>query len=68
MIPFHYNSRDATYYLDAPSALTFGGATGVLNGGKQRLRVELRGNSAAGLLVGKIAGTGASLGIDSVLS
>lgn len=36
--------------------------------GKQRVRVEARGNSGVALLVESIAGTGASLDIDAMLS
>jgi len=68
IIPFFYNARDLTYYLGDPKTLFFGGVSGALQSLKQRIRVEIRGNSAAGLIVAKIAGTGASLSIDVTLS
>lgn len=68
VIPIFYNPRDATYYLSDPRTIFFGGVSGALQSTKQRIRLEVRGNSAAGLLVAKIAGTGASLSIDYSLS
>lgn len=68
VIPFYYNSRTATYSAGTITALTFGGASGVLNPLKQRLRVEARGNDGMALVVASIAGTGASLDVDATLS
>ena len=68
VIPFFYNSRLATYQAGEVKALTFGGATGVYNPLLQRYRVECRGNAAVALVVAAIAGTGASLNIDSTLN
>ena len=66
--PFLYNSRTATYQSGTAQALTFGGAAGNFQSLKQRVRVEARGNTGVALLVQAIAGTGASLDIDSTLS
>jgi len=68
VIPFYYNARTDTYSAGTVTALTFGGATGVLNPLKQRLRIETRGNAGMALVVASIAGTGASLDIDATLS
>jgi hypothetical protein len=63
VVPFFKNSLDGTYYLGDHKSLVFGGQSGVLQAMQQRLRVELQGHPVAGLLVAKIAGTGASLSI-----
>lgn len=68
VIPFMYNTRLAQYQGLTPIALTFGGASGVLNSLTQRIQIEVRGNTQVALVVAKISGTGASLNIDSVLS
>lgn len=68
VIPAFYSSRTATYELGTPTTITFGGTAGVYNGVKQRLQVEARGCAAVALLVASIAGTGASLDVDAVLS
>lgn len=68
VIPFYYNSRTATYSAGTITALTFGGAAGVLNPLTQRLRVETRGNDGMALVVASISGTGASLDVDATLS
>lgn len=68
VVPAFYNSRTATYELGEIQYITFGGLSGVYNSNKQRLRVEARGCPAVHLLVASIAGTGAALDIDAVLS
>lgn len=68
VVPFYYNARTATYSAGTPVTVTFGGAAGVYTPLKQRIRVEVRGNSAVALMVEAIAGTGASLDVDAVLS
>jgi len=68
VIPNFGNARDLISYLGDPRTLFFGGVSGALQSTKQRIRLEVRGNSAAGLLVAKLAGTGATLSIDYTLS
>lgn len=68
VIPFYYNATSATYSAGTATALTFGGAAGVLNPLAQRLRVETRGNSQIALVVASISGTGASLDVGATLS
>lgn len=66
--PFLYNSRTATYQAGTPVTVSFGGTAAVYGSLKQRVNVEVRGNEAVGLLIESIAGTGASVDIDAVLS
>ena len=68
VIAYYYNSRTGTYQSSTAQAITFGGASGNYQSLKQRLRVEVRGNSAVALLVQSIAGTGASLDVDATTS
>jgi hypothetical protein len=68
VVPFFKNSLDGTYYLGDHKSLVFGGQSGVFQAMQQRLRVELKGHPLVGLLVAKIAGTGASLTIKYSLS
>lgn len=68
VVPFYYNARTATYSAGTVTAVTFGGASGVYNPLKQRVRVETRGNSGMALAVAAISGTGASLDIDATLN
>jgi len=68
VVPFFGNGLDGTYYLGDHKSLVFGGQSGVFQSMQQRLRVELRGHPLVGLLVAKIAGTGASLKITYSLS
>jgi len=63
VVPFFGNGLDGTYYLGDHKSLVFGGQSGVFQAMQQRLRVELKGHPLVGLLVAKIAGTGASLSI-----
>jgi hypothetical protein len=67
VIPFYYNRRTADYFAGTPQTITFGGATTVLNPLRQRVRIEARGQSVA-MVVAAIAGTGASLDIDQVVT
>jgi hypothetical protein len=68
LIPYYINTRTGTYQAGAAQAITFGGAIGVHNPLKQRLRIDARGNSGVALVVAAIAGTGASLDIDATPS
>ncbi len=68
LVPFFYNSRTATYHAGSPVVVTFGGSSGVYHSFLQRLRVECRGNSALALVVGTIAGTGASVDMDATVT
>lgn len=68
VVPFFKNDRTLTYHAGTLQTITFGGAATVFDSLKQRIRVEVRGNAAVALLVASIAGTGASLDIDAVLS
>lgn len=68
VIPFVYNSRTNTYYARSAETITFGGTSASYLPHKQRLRVEVRGNQSVALVVASIAGTGASLDIDAVVS
>lgn len=67
-VPFYLNARTSTYQAGAPAALTFGGASGVYNSLKQRVRITTNGNSGVAIAIAAIAGTGASLDIDATLS
>lgn len=68
LIPFVKNTRTSTWHALAAQAITFGGTTAAYNPNKQRLRVEVRDNSAVALAVAVIAGTGMSVDIDVTLS
>ena len=68
VIAYYLNFRTGTYHSGTAQAITFGGAAGVYQSLKQRIRVEIRGNSGIALLVQSMAGTGASLDIDATLS
>jgi hypothetical protein len=66
--PMLWNARTATYSQGQAVTLSFGGPTGLFGSMCQRVRVEVRGNSAVALLVQSIAGTGMSANIDVTLS
>jgi hypothetical protein len=68
VVPYLYNSRTTSYYARDAVTVTFGGTTGAYGPLKQRIRVEVRGNSAVALVVQSIAGTGMSVDIDATLS
>jgi hypothetical protein len=68
VVPFYHNERIDTWYAGTPIALTLGGAAGVYNTLKQRLRLETRSNDAVALAVASISGTGATLDIDATIS
>ena len=59
--PMLWNSRTSTYSQGQAVTLMFGAMA-------QRVRVEVRGNSAVALIVQSIAGTGMSVAIDCTLS
>ncbi len=67
LLPLFLNSRTGTYYAGAIQAITFGGASGVHLPLQQRLQIETRGQSVA-LVVVSIAGTGASVDIDAIVT
>lgn len=68
VIPFFLNDRTSTYQAGEVQTVYFGGGSGAYEANKQRLRIEARGNSGVALALASIAGTGASLDIDVVLS
>jgi len=68
VVPFFGNGLDGSYYLGDHKVLTFGGQVDTYQAMQQRLRIELKGHPLTGLLVAKIAGTGASLTIKYSLS
>ena len=68
VVPYSYNTRLGAYFAGTAQTLAFGGTTAAYGALYQRIRVEVRGNPAVGLLVQSIAGTGASLNIDVTLS
>lgn len=64
-VPFFLNARTSTYQAGTPAALTFGGAAGVYNTLKQRVRITTNGNSGVAIALAAISGTGASVDIDA---
>lgn len=68
VVPFVYNSRDATYYPGTAYPHTFGGTTAAYNAMKFSVRVEVRGCAAVALVIQQIAGTGMTVNMDAVLS
>jgi hypothetical protein len=66
--PFFLNSRLTQYAMGTPVTMSFGGAAGQYNSMIQRLRVPVHGEEAVHLVVLSIAGTGASVAMDYILS
>lgn len=68
IIPFFYNPRTQTYFAGAVQTLSFGGFSNVYQPMTQRMRIECRGCPNVALVIASIAGTGASVNVDSCLS
>jgi len=66
VVPFFWNAKAQDYILGAPQEVVFGGATSIFGGWKQRVDV-LSSARSVGLLVAKIAGTGAAVTIYPVV-
>ncbi len=66
-VPFWYDSASGKYHAGTPIAIEFGGAAGKYQSLLQRFRVEARA-ALVHLVVEAIAGTGASLDINYILS
>jgi len=67
VVPFVWNARAQNYILGQVQEIAFGGATGKYDGWKQRLDF-LSDAKSVGLMVAKIAGTGAAATIYAVVS